>query len=153
MEGQLSFGGDPVQFEQPIRPLHWVIKIGDLKRSIDLLTLLGARVLRHEEFTAGCEATCNGPYAGHWSKSMVGWDTEDVSFVFELTYNYGVYEYARGNDLGCVHLYKFNKDGEDMEAKMLAEFPEAQKNESTGVYHILKNDFLFKFVDATAPGV
>ena len=62
---------------------------------------------------------------------MVGWDIEDTSFVFELTYNYGVYEYARGNDLACVQLYRFNMDGEDMEAKMLREFPDAQKDEKT----------------------
>ena len=24
--------------------------------------VLGLRVLRHEEFESGCEATCNGPY-------------------------------------------------------------------------------------------
>ena len=120
MEANLSFSGQPVQFSQPIRPLHWVIKVGDLKRSIELLSLLGARVLRHEEFTSGCEATCNGPYTGYWSKSMVGWENEDKSFVFELTYNYGVYEYARGNDLQSISLHKYNFDGDDMEEKMLS---------------------------------
>ena len=54
-----------------------------------MLTLLGARVLRHEEFDKGCEASCNGPFAGAWSKTMVGWDNEDNSYVFELAYNYG----------------------------------------------------------------
>jgi len=102
MEGAQSFSGDPVKFSQPIRPLHWVIKIGNLKSSMELLGLLGARILRHEEFKSGCEATCNGPYTGYWSKSMVGWENEDNSFVFELTYNYGVDHYARGNDLKCI---------------------------------------------------
>jgi len=42
-----------------------------------LLSCLGCRLLRHEEFEEGCDAGCNGPYAGYWSKSMVGWKNED----------------------------------------------------------------------------
>lgn len=38
------------------------------------------------------------PYAGKWSKSMVGYGNEDDNFVVELTYNYGIDSYARGND-------------------------------------------------------
>jgi hypothetical protein len=76
MEGTLSFSGQPIKFEKSPRPLHWVFKVSDLKKSIQMLTLLGARVLRHEEFESGCEATCNGPYDGWWSKTMVGWDNE-----------------------------------------------------------------------------
>ena len=34
--------------------------------------VLGMQVLRHEEFTEGCLAACNGPYDGRWSKTMVG---------------------------------------------------------------------------------
>ena len=86
-------------FSQPIRPLHWVVKISDLKQSLKLMEILGARTLRHEEFEAGCAATCNGPYGGYWSKSMVGWTNEDEGFVLELTFNYGVKGYPRGNDL------------------------------------------------------
>ena len=33
-------------------------------------TVLGMKVLRHEEFSEGCEATCNGPYGGAWSKTV-----------------------------------------------------------------------------------
>ena len=44
-------------------------KIGSLKNSLRFLELVfGMRVLRHEEFDSGCEATCNGPYGGAWSK-------------------------------------------------------------------------------------
>ena len=50
---------------------------------------------------------------------MVGWDNEDNSFVFELTFNYGVNSYKRGNDLNAVLLHKFNQNGEDMEKKLL----------------------------------
>jgi len=60
-----------------VRPLHWVNKISNLKKSVKLLNTLGCRILRHEEFESGCEATCNGPYSGYWSKSMVGWENED----------------------------------------------------------------------------
>ena len=33
--------------------------------------LLKMSILRHEEFEEGCEASCNGPYDGKWSKTMV----------------------------------------------------------------------------------
>ncbi|KAG7199309.1 hypothetical protein KM043_018162 [Ampulex compressa] len=56
------------------------------------------KVLRHEEFADGCEAACNGPYANRWSKTMIGYGPEDTHFVIELTYNYGVNKYERGND-------------------------------------------------------
>uniref|UniRef100_A0A4W4DV70 VOC domain-containing protein n=1 Tax=Electrophorus electricus TaxID=8005 RepID=A0A4W4DV70_ELEEL len=55
-------------------------------------------VLRHEEFEEGCKATCNGPYDGKWSKTMVGFGPEHDHFAAELTYNYGVGEYRLGND-------------------------------------------------------
>lgn len=56
------------------------------------------KILRHEEFEEGCKATCNGPYDGKWSKTMVGYGPEDTHFVVELTYNYGVSSYKLGND-------------------------------------------------------
>lgn len=138
--------GDRVQFNQPIRPLHWVVKISDLKQALNLLTGLGARSLRHEEFEAACEASCNGPYSGFWSKSMVGWNNEDVSFVLELTYNYGVYSYQRGNDLDCLVFHKLNQAGEDLEAKVNAMFPDSAKDEA-GVYRLINDDFLIRFDD------
>ena len=141
---------EPVKFAQKIRPLHWVIKVSNLKRSMELLSLFGARVLRHEEFEAGCEATCNGPYSGYWSKSMVGFDIEDTSFVFELTFNYGINKYARGNDLQAIHLHKFNKDGEDMEEKLLKDFEGAAESKTDGVYRLINDDFVFKFVESKA---
>jgi catechol 2,3-dioxygenase-like lactoylglutathione lyase family enzyme len=66
--------------------------------------VLGMRVLRHEEFNQGCEATCNGPYARPWSKTMIGFGEELNSFVFELTYNYGIHKYRQGNDLRHVEV-------------------------------------------------
>ncbi|NXG59176.1 GLOD4 protein, partial [Hemiprocne comata] len=81
------------------RALHFVFKVGDRGRSARFYReLLGMRVLRHEEFEEGCKASCNGPYDGRWSKTMVGYGPEDNHFVAELTYNYGIGEYCLGND-------------------------------------------------------
>uniref|UniRef100_H9GMU0 Glyoxalase domain containing 4 n=1 Tax=Anolis carolinensis TaxID=28377 RepID=H9GMU0_ANOCA len=81
------------------RALHFVFKVGDRAQTARFYReILGMRVLRHEEFDEGCKATCNGPYDGKWSKTMVGFGPEDSHFVAELTYNYGVGRYRLGND-------------------------------------------------------
>ncbi|XP_070591499.1 glyoxalase domain-containing protein 4 [Erythrolamprus reginae] len=81
------------------RALHFVFKVGDRAQTIRFYReLLGMRILRHEEFEEGCKASCNGPYDGKWSKTMVGYGPEDSHFVAELTYNYGVGNYHLGND-------------------------------------------------------
>ena len=82
------------------RALHWVLKIGNLETSLNFFDdILGLRVLRHEEFDSGCEATCNGPYGGAWSKTMIGYGPESSNFALELTYNYGIDGYEFGNGL------------------------------------------------------
>ncbi|XP_074869442.1 glyoxalase domain-containing protein 4 isoform X1 [Carettochelys insculpta] len=87
------------------RALHFVFKAGNRAQSARFYRdLLGMKVLRHEEFEEGCKATCNGPYDGKWSKTMVGYGPEDDHFVSELTYNYGVGEYRLGNDFLGVTL-------------------------------------------------
>ncbi|KAG9492625.1 hypothetical protein GDO78_000890 [Eleutherodactylus coqui] len=81
------------------RALHYVLKVADRPQTIRFFRdVLGMKVLRHEEFEEGCKATCNGPYDGKWSKTMIGYGSEDSHFVVELTYNYGVGEYCLGND-------------------------------------------------------
>jgi hypothetical protein len=51
----------------PPKALHWVLRVGNLKKSMEFYeNVIGLRVLRHEEFSSGCEATCNGPYGGAW---------------------------------------------------------------------------------------
>jgi len=81
------------------RALHWVFKVGDRKETMRFYReVLGMQVLRHEEFTEGCLAACNGPYDGRWSKTMVGYGPEDSHFVVELTYNYNISQYKQGND-------------------------------------------------------
>jgi catechol 2,3-dioxygenase-like lactoylglutathione lyase family enzyme len=85
------------------RALHWVLKVGNLRDSLAFFEeVLGLRVLRHEEFSSGCEATCNGPYGGAWSKTMIGYGPEDRHFALELTYNYGISSYTLGNDLQYI---------------------------------------------------
>uniref|UniRef100_A0A7S2ELB3 VOC domain-containing protein n=1 Tax=Trieres chinensis TaxID=1514140 RepID=A0A7S2ELB3_TRICV len=92
--------GAPSRLSSNMRTLHWVTKIGSLRSSLRFYELVfGFRVLRHEEFETGCEATCNGPYGGAWSKTMVGLGDEKDNFVFELTYNYGIDSYRSGNDV------------------------------------------------------
>lgn len=66
--------------------------------------MLGMKVLRHEEFHTMCEAQCNGPYDGKWSKTMIGYGPESDNFVLELTYNYGVSNYKLGNDLVSIRI-------------------------------------------------
>lgn len=50
-------------------------------------------------------ATCNGPYAGAWSKTMIGFGPEKEHFALELTYNYGIDGYDFGNDLQYIALH------------------------------------------------
>jgi len=53
---------------------------------------------RHELFTEGCEAFCNGRYRVGWTKTMIGFGREDTHFVLELTANFGIKGYQLGND-------------------------------------------------------
>jgi len=80
--------------------LHWVFKVPSPRADTMKFykEVLGMKVLRHEEFEKGCEAACNGPYDGKWSKTMVGYGPEDDHFVVELTYNYNISSYKLGND-------------------------------------------------------
>ncbi|CAM1320957.1 GLOD4 (predicted) [Pycnogonum litorale] len=81
------------------RALHFVFKVADRKLTAKFYRdILGMKILRHEEMEEGCKATCNGPYDGKWSKTMVGYGPEDSHFVVELTYNYGIGSYELGND-------------------------------------------------------
>ncbi|XP_055332829.1 glyoxalase domain-containing protein 4-like [Paramacrobiotus metropolitanus] len=83
-----------------VRPLHYVLKTTDRAASVQFLKdVLLMKVLRHEEFSEGCQATCNGPFQGRWSKTMIGYGAEDEHFVLELVYNYGIESYSTGNDL------------------------------------------------------
>jgi catechol 2,3-dioxygenase-like lactoylglutathione lyase family enzyme len=96
----------PAQWSLPgyRKPLHWVQKVAHLE---DALAFYEANfnfvVYRHEEFDSGCEATCNGPYGGAWSKTMMGPPPGEAErFCLELVCNYGVHRYERGSDLRSI---------------------------------------------------
>ncbi|CAI2348756.1 unnamed protein product [Caenorhabditis sp. 36 PRJEB53466] len=85
------------------RALHYVFKVANRAKTIDFYTkVLNMKVLRHEEFDKGCEASCNGPYDERWSKTMIGYGPEDEHFVIELTYNYPIHKYELGNDYRAI---------------------------------------------------
>ncbi|KAI1724542.1 glyoxalase domain-containing protein 4 [Ditylenchus destructor] len=87
------------------RALHYVFRVGNRKASYDFFVkTLGMKVLRHEEFYEPCKASCNGPFDGKWSKTMIGYGSEDDHFVLELTYNYGISSYELGNDFAGIHI-------------------------------------------------
>ncbi|XP_022344763.2 glyoxalase domain-containing protein 4-like [Crassostrea virginica] len=91
------------------RALHFVFKIGNRTETAKFYRdVLGMKFLRHEEFEKGCDAACNGPYDGKWSKSMVGFGPEDNHFVVELTYNYGIGTYQMGNDFKGITIQSPN---------------------------------------------
>ena len=90
------------------KPLHWVQKVAHLEDALDFYQRnFNFMVYRHEEFSSGCEATCNGPYGGAWSKTMIGpGPSESESFCLELVCNYGVHRYERGMDLRSIAIIK-----------------------------------------------
>lgn len=88
-----------------VRALHFVLKVAERTATVHFLhEVLGMHALRHEEFKEVCKAACNGPYDGMWSKTMMGYDSEDKAFVLELTYNYGIAAYRLGNDFGYLKI-------------------------------------------------
>lgn len=100
------------------RALHYVLKIGNLKKNVEFFRdKLQMKVLRHEVFDEGCEAACNGPYSNKWSKTMIGYGPEDTHFVLELTYNYSVGQYKLGNDLQYIKIGLRDDDFERLLAK------------------------------------
>ncbi|XKL63561.1 hypothetical protein PGB90_005925 [Kerria lacca] len=109
------------------RALHFVFKIGDRVKNIEFFrNILGMKVLRHEEFKEGCDAKCNGPYDGRWSKTMIGYGNEDTHFVLELTYNYNVPSYELGNDFQGISIFSkkavFNAKKSNFKTEQKEEF-------------------------------
>ena len=74
--------------------------MSSLEKTLAFMTgVLGMKVLRHEENDEPCPLTCNGVFDTPWSKTMVGYGPEDTSYALELTYNYGIESYERGEGL------------------------------------------------------
>lgn len=79
-----------------VRPLHWVIRASSLERTLDFTqNVLGMKVLRHEENEKACPMS-NGNFNSSWSKTIVGFGTEEKHFMLEVIYNYGISSYPKG---------------------------------------------------------
>jgi lactoylglutathione lyase len=75
-----------------MRILHTMIRVGDLKRSIDFYTrALGMTVLREQDFPEG-----------KFSLTFLGYGPEATHPAIELTYNYGVSTYELGTAFGHI---------------------------------------------------
>jgi lactoylglutathione lyase len=75
-----------------MRILHTMIRVGDLKRSIDFYTqALGMTLLRERDYPAG-----------KFTLAFLGYGPEDTHPAIELTYNYGISRYELGTAFGHI---------------------------------------------------
>ncbi|HVL36596.1 MAG TPA: lactoylglutathione lyase [Burkholderiales bacterium] len=75
-----------------MRILHTMLRVGDLRRSIEFYTgALGMKLLR----------TTDRPEQ-KYALAFVGYDAEERAAVLELTYNYGVERYELGSAFGHI---------------------------------------------------
>ena len=75
-----------------MRILHTMLRVGDLKRSVDFYTrLMGMKLLRETDRPEQ-----------KYSLAFVGYGDESKGAVLELTYNYGVDNYEMGAAFGHV---------------------------------------------------
>ena len=92
-----------------MRVLHTMIRVGDLKRSIDFYTrVMGMTLLRTSE---------NPEYK--YSLAFVGYGDELTNSVIELTYNWGTEKYDQGTAFGHIAI------GADDVAKMCEDVRQA----------------------------
>ena len=77
-----------------MRILHTMLRVGDLKRSIDFYTnVLGMQLLRQSDYPDG-----------RFTLAFVGYATEDKEAVLELTHNWDTPKYDLGTGYGHVAL-------------------------------------------------
>jgi len=77
-----------------MRILHTMLRVGDLKSSIDFYTkVLGMKVLRKHDYPDG-----------RFTLAFVGYGDEDKEAVLELTHNWDTAKYELGNGYGHVAL-------------------------------------------------
>ena len=77
-----------------MRILHTMLRVGDLKRSIDFYTsVLGMRVLRQKDYPDG-----------RFTLAFVGYGDEAEEAVLELTHNWDTPRYEIGTGYGHVAL-------------------------------------------------
>ena len=77
-----------------MRILHTMLRVGDLKRSIEFYTnVLGMQVLRQKDYPDG-----------RFTLAFVGYGAEDEQAVLELTHNWDTPKYDLGTGYGHVAL-------------------------------------------------
>jgi lactoylglutathione lyase len=77
-----------------MRILHTMLRVGDLKRSIDFYTnVLGMQLLRQKDYPDG-----------RFTLAFVGYGAEDKEAVLELTHNWDTPGYDLGTGYGHVAL-------------------------------------------------
>ncbi|MFN0041393.1 MAG: lactoylglutathione lyase [Burkholderiales bacterium] len=75
-----------------MRMLHTMLRVGELKRSVDFYThVLGMRVLRQKDYPEG-----------RFTLAFVGYADEDQGTVLELTHNWDTAKYELGNAFGHI---------------------------------------------------
>jgi lactoylglutathione lyase len=75
-----------------MRILHTMLRVGDLKKSIDFYTqVLGMKLLRQQDYPEG-----------EFTLAFIGYGDESTNTVIELTYNYGVGSYDLGKGYGHI---------------------------------------------------
>lgn len=75
-----------------MRILHTMLRVGDLKRSIEFYTnTMGMKLLRESE---------NSQY--EYNLAFVGYNDESEEAVIELTYNWGQESYDHGDAFGHI---------------------------------------------------
>jgi len=73
-----------------MRILHTMLRVGDLKRSIDFYTeILGMKLLRQKDYPQG-----------KFTLAFVGYADESEQAVIELTHNWDTADYDVGNGFG-----------------------------------------------------
>ncbi|NDG16608.1 MAG: lactoylglutathione lyase, partial [Betaproteobacteria bacterium] len=73
-----------------MRVLHTMIRVIDLEKSVNFYTnILGMKLLRRHEYPDG-----------KFTLAFVGFGDEEDHAVIELTYNWGVTKYDKGNAFG-----------------------------------------------------
>jgi lactoylglutathione lyase len=75
-----------------MRILHTMLRVGDLETSIAFYTeVLGMRLLRRKDYPEG-----------KFTLAFIGYQDEAEAAALELTYNWGVTHYDKGNAYGHI---------------------------------------------------
>ena len=156
----------PMKFEKPIKPLYWAINVSDLRESVYIFELLGAKVLKHEEFDSETqkeyEGSYFGPYHEFWSQTLMGWGTLEDSFCIQLTYNYRKQTEekaqitkknvpkSRINNYTLLFNH-FDKEGNDMKVMFEKKIRERKLkySENCESFQFFENDIFVSFEEGT----